>query len=212
VNDAGKEWAGARAVGMLERAEKLQKFFKAQQEPAASAKPSGSATASTMDLLDMLPAPPAEGEQWGLSAVIAPLAVAKPELVKPGFLPNSLTASFVRGPGRVSKEEERVLILGNRINGRSYERMYAPDADEGNFAGGEFTDPDGQPRLSDKHKAAGAVWARPSQLLDNPTVLAPPMAGCALSQRRRRRRRRRRRDARRTPGAEGWRGGGAAGR
>ena len=43
---------------------------------------------------------------------------AKPELVNPGFLPNSLTTAFVRGAGRMSREEENVLIRGNKINGR----------------------------------------------------------------------------------------------
>ncbi|KAJ1489552.1 hypothetical protein T484DRAFT_1779925, partial [Baffinella frigidus] len=170
VNEAGKTWAGERANAMLDRAERLKKYLQGQQA-AGAAPASGTSSSSTMDMLDALPSAPGAGESWSPDAAVVPAQAAKPELVTPGFLPNSLTAAFVRGPGRTSREEERVLILGNKINGRSYERMFSSDGDYSNFAGADFKDPDGHPKLSDKQKMAGAVWARPSQIMSTPTVI-----------------------------------------
>lgn len=52
--------------------------------------------------------------------------------------------------------------------------MFSSDGDYSNFAGADFKDPDGHPKLSDKQKMAGAVWARPSQIMSTPTVRRPP--------------------------------------
>lgn len=117
MNEAGKTWAGERANAMLDRAERLKKYLQGQQA-AGAAPASGTSSSSTMDMLDALPSAPGAGESWSPDAAVVPAQAAKPELVTPGFLPNSLTAAFVRGPGRTSREEERVLILGNKINGR----------------------------------------------------------------------------------------------
>ncbi|MGB1593027.1 MAG: hypothetical protein ACPIOQ_09765, partial [Promethearchaeia archaeon] len=43
---------------------------------------------------------------------------------RPNTLPNSLTETFVRGRSKSDAAEEHVLVVGNKINGRIYERMH----------------------------------------------------------------------------------------
>ena len=100
-----------------------------------------------------------------------PQNFAKPDAVLPNTLPNSLTETFVRGRTKKDPSEEHVLTVGNKINGRVYERMHACDSDWHNFDGSDFKDPDGQPRLSQKQKDKGAVWARPALIFGSPTLI-----------------------------------------
>ena len=93
-------------------------------------------------------------------------------LPKSGGLPNNLVEAFVNAASLSSEEEKRVLLMGSKIYGKTYEPMYRNDADISNFQGDDWRDPDGMLKLCPKHKAAGAVWARPGMFLEKPVLIS----------------------------------------
>ncbi|EKX36591.1 hypothetical protein GUITHDRAFT_78797 [Guillardia theta CCMP2712] len=70
---------------------------------------------------------------------------------------------------RVNKAEvEKILIQGNQINGKFFERFFLTDADEKNYEGSAWKDPDGYPKLSEVQRESHARWGRPSQIFLSP--------------------------------------------
>lgn len=55
--------------------------------------------------------------------------------------------------------------MGNKINGKTFEPFFASESEDREFLGEAFKDPEGLPKLSDKQKKHGAVWARPAQFI-----------------------------------------------
>jgi hypothetical protein len=94
------------------------------------------------------------------------------QVEKSGGLPSNLVAAFVRPDSVSSEEEKRVLLMGSKIYGKTYELMYPKDADWCEFEGTEWRDPDGLLKLCPKQKAAGAVWGRPRMFLDEPVLIS----------------------------------------
>ena len=89
-----------------------------------------------------------------------------------GCLPNNLVSAFIRSDSFSSDEERKVLLIGSKIYGRTYELMYASDADPSKFNGDGWRDPDGLPKLCPKQKAAGAVWGRPGMFMERPVLIS----------------------------------------
>lgn len=118
-------WAGRCALEMVNGAERMQTLFQ------------GASTAKTPDD-DVLNLPHAPGSAAAEAAKRMPVNFAKPDPSLPNALPNSLTETFVRGKTKKNPAEERVLIVGDKINGRKYERMHAQDGDWSNFQGSEY--------------------------------------------------------------------------
>jgi calpain-7 len=156
VSDELRTWAGQRALAMLAGAERMQKFIRGASGPQDD---------------DVLNLPHVPGSAAAEEAKRVPENFATPDPNRPNTLPNSLTETFVRGKTKKNPVEEHVLIVGNKINGRLYERMHATDGDWHNFEGSDFKDPDGQPRMSQKQKDKHGVWARPSQIFGSPTLI-----------------------------------------
>eukprot|EP00960_Hanusia_phi_P049971 759911-Hanusia_phi.AAC.9 len=161
VNGNLKEWAGEKAISMLEKAE----LYTRNAKTAMSNVPRLS---SEDDCVLGLPHVPGKGE-------VPPEAPKQPNLydnpAATAGVPESLTSSFVHGRSDKTKEEEVVIRQGSKVNGKIYEPMYVNDADYSNFSGDIFKDPAGLPPLSQKQKREGAVWARLSQIYSNPVVI-----------------------------------------
>jgi len=112
-NEILRVWAGERALAMLDGAERLQKFIH-----------SASNDAPTVDE-NLFNLPHVPGSAAAAAQARMPENFAKPDANMPNTLPNSLTETFVRGRTRKDAAEEHVLIVGNKINGKVYERMHA---------------------------------------------------------------------------------------
>ena len=108
-------WAGTRALAMVDAAERLKRFVK-HSSPGGDGW--GAADENTFDL------PHVPGSAAAKEQAQTPQFFAKPEVHRPNTLPNSLTETFVRGRSKSDAAEEHVLVVGNKINGRIYERMH----------------------------------------------------------------------------------------
>jgi calpain-7 len=157
-----RAWAGRQALAMIEGAERLQRLLH-------NSRRSEYATTSDDGMVFDLPHVP--GSAAAAADAHVPANFAKPDAMLPNVLPNSLTETFVRGRTTRDAAEQQVLRMGDKINGKTYERMHVTDVDWHNFEGSDFKDPDGQPRLSKKQKDKGAVWARPAQIFGSPTLI-----------------------------------------
>ena len=124
-HDELRAWAGERALAMLDGAERLKGLLQSRNDAASTAAPENP--------LNLPHVPGSAAEEQAR----VPENFAQPEPNLPNKLPNSLTETFVRGKTKKDPAEDHVLILGNKINGRIYERMHACDGDWHNFDGAE---------------------------------------------------------------------------
>ena len=114
-------WAGTRALAMVDAAERLKRFVK-HSSPGGDGW--GAADENTFDL------PHVPGSAAAKEQAQTPQNFAKQtggpvtSVHRPNTLPNSLTETFVRGRSKSDAAEEHVLVVGNKINGRIYERMH----------------------------------------------------------------------------------------
>ena len=114
-----REWAGERALSMLEKAEHMQTLVRkiAANGPKGVERGSvGSSHAGGADSCfdNPLGLPHAVGASG--SGEDGPAHFARPDQVDSDTLPNSLTWLLARGT-KTNEEEERVLVLGSTIHG-----------------------------------------------------------------------------------------------
>jgi hypothetical protein len=106
---------------------------------------------------------------------------ARPEEADTGLLPISLTWLLARSKKR-SEEEEQVLIMGNTIHGRRFDRIYQVDISPDNFAGEPYKDEQGQLRLSKDQKSQGVAWGRPAQIFGLYPVVIKEISHVGITQ------------------------------
>ena len=200
-----RDWAGDRALAMIEKAEYLKELTRkiggANTSNSSGAGGQRNEGGSDPGADNPLGLPHAVGSQGYEEDEAKPENFARPDDVDTGKLPNSLTWLLARGKKK-SEEEEQVLILGNKIHGRRFDRMYDADTGIQNFEGALYKDEDGEPRLSKQQKVEGPAWARPVQVFGlfpvvikeisalsitqdyGPAAFAPSLAVCAAWERR----------------------------
>jgi len=181
-----REWAGERALAMIDKAEHLKNITQqmdatiAKRNSTRNTKDGNSGRSTENDNLFALPhavgAPGSEDDEE------MPKNFAQPDEVDTGFLPNSLTWVVARGKKK-SEEEEQVLIMGNKIHGRRFDRIYEADCTPQNFEGDKaFKDDDGQLRLSKEQKAEGAAWGRPGHIFGLYFVVIKEISHVSITQ------------------------------
>mmetsp|Transcript_37047 Transcript_37047/g.87517 ORF Transcript_37047/g.87517 Transcript_37047/m.87517 type:complete len:906 (+) Transcript_37047:104-2821(+) len=165
-NEILVKWARERVLWTITKAEAFQRLTKKPE-------PQQNLDAMLFDLPSVPTSPKAgqPGSTGSADSMEVGGRIPPMETSEPGKLPNSLAAAFVRGRLEGSAEEQKVLIRGSRINGKTFEPMYQGDAEERSFLGDTWTDPEGFPKLSEKQKKQGAVWGRPSQFMHKPEIV-----------------------------------------
>jgi len=131
-----REWAGERALAMIEKAEHMQSLVRkisGARNSGGSSKGGegeggcemGGASDASFDIIEL---PHAVGADGFDEEQAMPANFPQPERASTGVLPISLTWLFARGTKK-SEAEEQVLILGNMIHGRRFDRCFETDCD-----------------------------------------------------------------------------------
>jgi len=176
-----RDWAGERALAMIEKAEHLQNITRRMGGARSSNGSAHGVGGGDSEFDSLLVLPHAVGAPGYEEEEALPDNFARPEEADTGHLPISLTWLLARSKKR-SEEEEQVLIMGNRIHGRRFDRIYAVDVAPDNFAGEPYKDDQGQLRFSREQKSQGVAWGRPAQIFGLYPVVIKEISHVGITQ------------------------------
>eukprot|EP00960_Hanusia_phi_P073068 767939-Hanusia_phi.AAC.3 len=167
-----KRWAGEKALASLSKAEYFQKLHRCSTK--TNKDHPGKSQDNSSNILGLPSAPGGEEDE----TYSVPLNMSAVDPNDEGPNPNSLTMVYAR----VNKPDiEKILIQGNQINGKLFERFFLADADQAHYEGTGWKDPDGYPKLSEAQKEGQARWGRPYQIFAS-TCLIRSFEGRVIAQ------------------------------